>query len=224
MNVIIKTTQNLYHTNHNKLLVIKWENLCAKLNYLPGTGFFCMIPFPNKFSLLPVLITNNHVIGEDPNSIFIGAKVNFYVKKGDKSYQIILDKNRKVYTNEKIDVTINAIIERVDEDDINITHFCSSSPGSSGGPLLNLFTHKVIGIYKGYIKGKKWNVATLIHQAIKEFNQKFNDICNKINVINETKNESNDTNYNKININENFDEITIRYQISNVYLIGNLFG
>jgi len=27
-----------------------------------GTGFFCLIPFPDKFNLLPVLITNNHVL------------------------------------------------------------------------------------------------------------------------------------------------------------------
>ena len=83
------------------------KSVCKiELSQGSGTGFFCMISFPNKFSLLPVLITNKHVIGEDPNSIVIGAKVNFYVKKGDNSYQIILDKNRKVYTNEKIDVTI----------------------------------------------------------------------------------------------------------------------
>ena len=30
-----------------------------------GTGFFCIIPFPDKFHLLPVLMTNNHVITED---------------------------------------------------------------------------------------------------------------------------------------------------------------
>ena len=30
-----------------------------------GTGFFCRIPFPNFFHLLPVLITNNHVLGEN---------------------------------------------------------------------------------------------------------------------------------------------------------------
>ena len=33
-----------------------------------GTGFFCKIPFHNK--LLPVLITNNHIIGE--NDLKIG--------------------------------------------------------------------------------------------------------------------------------------------------------
>ena len=29
-----------------------------------GTGFFCKIPFPNNNHLLPVLITNNHVMNE----------------------------------------------------------------------------------------------------------------------------------------------------------------
>ena len=29
-----------------------------------GTGFFCLIPFPDKRNLLPVLITNNHIINE----------------------------------------------------------------------------------------------------------------------------------------------------------------
>ena len=29
-----------------------------------GTGSFCRIPFPNKEKILPVLITNNHVIDE----------------------------------------------------------------------------------------------------------------------------------------------------------------
>ena len=29
-----------------------------------GTGFFCKIPFPDEYNLLPVLITNNHVIDQ----------------------------------------------------------------------------------------------------------------------------------------------------------------
>ena len=29
-----------------------------------GTVFFCKIPFPNKNNMLPVLITNNHLIDE----------------------------------------------------------------------------------------------------------------------------------------------------------------
>ena len=30
-----------------------------------GTGFFSKIPFPNKENMLPVLITNNHIIDDD---------------------------------------------------------------------------------------------------------------------------------------------------------------
>ena len=30
-----------------------------------GTVFLCKIPYPNEFILLPVLITNNHVINEE---------------------------------------------------------------------------------------------------------------------------------------------------------------
>ena len=40
-----------------------------------GTGFFCKIPFPDQFTLLPVLITCNHVL--DINDISIGNKINF---------------------------------------------------------------------------------------------------------------------------------------------------
>ena len=29
-----------------------------------GTGFFCLIPFPDKSLRLPTLITNNHVLNE----------------------------------------------------------------------------------------------------------------------------------------------------------------
>ena len=35
-----------------------------------GTGFFCLIHFPNKFNRLPALITNNHVLSE--NEIEVG--------------------------------------------------------------------------------------------------------------------------------------------------------
>ena len=30
-----------------------------------ATGFFCLIPFPDETQRLPVLITNNHVLGEE---------------------------------------------------------------------------------------------------------------------------------------------------------------
>ncbi len=35
------------------------------LGEVRGTGFFCKIPFPNIDNLLPVFITNNHIINDD---------------------------------------------------------------------------------------------------------------------------------------------------------------
>ena len=41
------------------------QNICKiKIGQEQGTGFFCKIPFPNKNNMLPVLITNNHVIDD----------------------------------------------------------------------------------------------------------------------------------------------------------------
>ena len=40
-----------------------------------GTGFFCLIPFPDKFNQLLTLITNNHIL--DKNNIEIGKIIKF---------------------------------------------------------------------------------------------------------------------------------------------------
>ena len=42
------------------------KNVCKiKAREKQGTGFFCKIPFPNTNNMLPVLITNNHIINEE---------------------------------------------------------------------------------------------------------------------------------------------------------------
>ena len=42
------------------------RNICKiNIGKEQGTGFFCKIPFPNQDKLLPVFITNNHVINKD---------------------------------------------------------------------------------------------------------------------------------------------------------------
>ena len=68
-----------------------------------GTGFFCKIPFDNN--LLPVLITNNHVLNENDieNNKKIELSINNVVK------EIEIDNSRKRYTNSDINIDITII-------------------------------------------------------------------------------------------------------------------
>ena len=88
-----------------KKILFQMENCICKI-YLNnggiGTGFFCIIPFNNN--LLPVLITNNHVLNE--NDIDNNKSIKLMVNNKIKTIKI--DKSRKKYTNsdENIDITI----------------------------------------------------------------------------------------------------------------------
>ena len=66
----------------------------------------------------------------------------------------------------------------------DIRHKCNTSSGSSGGPILNLLTNKVIGIHKGFIQknnGVKYNIGTFLKDSLEEIKNKDNKINNQIN-------------------------------------------
>ena len=103
-------------------------NVNALMNYLPkakkaiceidlekgfGSGFFCKIPYTeNNNVLLPVLLTNNHVLSRDElNSI------DYIIINIDGEGKAIPLKQRKKWTDEKIDFTCIEIKE--EEDDIH---------------------------------------------------------------------------------------------------------
>ena len=76
-----------------------------------GTGFFCNIPYNNK--LIPVMITNNHIIDSNyiSNNKFIIITLN-----NDKDDKIIkLNDNRIIYTNKEYDITIIEIKPKDDK-------------------------------------------------------------------------------------------------------------
>ena len=75
-----------------------------------GTGFFVKISLDGK--KLPVLITNNHVIDQDDidKNIIVTLKLNNY--KISKNISL---KNRLMYTNKDLDVTIIEIKENNDD-------------------------------------------------------------------------------------------------------------
>ena len=74
-----------------------------------GTGFFCKMPILNN--KLPVLITNNHLLGE--NDIKNGKIIKLTINNDIK--EIKLDNSRKKFTNEEKDITIIEIESNKDE-------------------------------------------------------------------------------------------------------------
>ena len=73
-----------------------------------GTGFFCNISYKNDYKL-PVLMTNNHVINDE----YLKNNNEINISLNDEKIQIniLINNNRKIYTNEKYDITITEIIE-----------------------------------------------------------------------------------------------------------------
>ena len=60
------------------------------------------------------------------------------------------------------------------EDGYTIKHFCDSSDGSSGGPLINSNNYQISGIPKGAaVKGKNFNLGTFLKEPLELFNNKI---------------------------------------------------
>ena len=99
-----------------KKIIEQMERNICKINIgeQQGTGFFTKIPFPNQNNMLPVLITNNHIINNDTLNKK-NIKIKIYIKEDEDVKEIILNKRMK-YTNEEYDTTI---IEIKKEDNIN---------------------------------------------------------------------------------------------------------
>ena len=74
------------------------KDICKiKIGEEQGTGFFCKIPFPNFNNMLPVIITNNHVINED---FLFNDNNKFTIKIKDEK------KEKEIYLNIQIKILI----------------------------------------------------------------------------------------------------------------------
>ena len=111
----IDQPQPLNMSQHTKILNQMSNSVCRIVNgYKTGTGFLCLIPFPNIEHLLKVLITCNHVF----NEIIIGNKIKVIFYNGIQK-EIIIDGIRKVYTSNKEEYDITIIELKDNEFDIN---------------------------------------------------------------------------------------------------------
>ena len=139
-----------------------------------GTGFFCKIPFPDEKNILPVFVTNNHVI-EEEYLYKNNETIEIYFEEDNKTKILNLN-NRKKYTNKEYDVTIIEIIEEdqinnyLELDDIIIDDILG------GDDKINKYKDKTLYIIQ-YPKGDL-SVSYGILQSISvDKNYKFNHKC-----------------------------------------------
>ena len=135
-----------------------------------GTGFFCKIPFINNL-LLPVLITNNHVLNENDiaNDKTIELSINNEVK------EIEMDNSRKRYTNSdnSIDITIIEIKPNKD----GICNYLELDENDIYKNKKNIeLEYKKKSIYILHYPKGKLNVSYGLIKDIKD-NKKINHYC-----------------------------------------------
>jgi hypothetical protein len=133
-----------------------------------ATGFFCAIPFPDKYNRLPVLVTNNHVL---KNEDIAGGKIIRFSTNNEKyKFEIKIDIFRKRYTNEKYNITFIEIKKDIDK--ININSFLDIDDDIFDENYENLLDKKSVyllhyphgnlseyssGIIKGFFADEKYS-------------------------------------------------------------------
>ena len=102
------------------ILEQKEKSVCKIIcnNGKSAIGFFCSIPFPDKYHLLPVLMYNNHAL-EQKDMIF-SKKIKFSINDNTINKEIIIDKSRKTYIRIEFDITI---IEIKNNDGLDLNTF-----------------------------------------------------------------------------------------------------
>ena len=105
---------NVISYNCSKNIIEQMEKniFKIKIGLEQGRGFFCKIPFPTKENLLPVLITNNHVINE--NILYKKDEIiNINIKNEENIKKINLNTEKLIFQwipKNKIKPYINCFI------------------------------------------------------------------------------------------------------------------
>ena len=133
-----------------------------------GTGFFCQIKIPNSMNYIYVMITNNHVLGE--NELALYKKISFTMNNGEYSDSIYIDGSRNIYTDIDKDVTIIEIDNKsfikfldIDED------IYKENPNKYFKNISVYIIH--------YEKGKKTKFSNGLIKCIEEDDYTIRHIC-----------------------------------------------
>ena len=153
--------------NHTKVILSQLEKCTCRIfldERNTATGFFCKIPYPDQFHLLPVLITNNHVL--DENRLKKYCNIRFTINDDNIDKNILIDDSRMVFTDKSIDVTIIEI-KQYDK----IIHFLDIDEDIlTGEENVNQSYEKSQIYILQYPSGKKASYALGIVNSILDFN------------------------------------------------------
>ena len=136
-----------------------------------GSGFCCLVPVPNTIYKLPVLITANHVLGEE--YIKIGNKLMIEYDDNEENFTLTINKDTKIYTSVRFDITIikikkeseqfkKSIFIDIDEDIFKSEEF------------LKFYLYKKRAFILEYAKGRPFNYYNY-EQTTKKMLQEFTE-------------------------------------------------
>lgn len=134
-----------------------------------GTGFFCNIK--DGWDSIKILMTNNHVLSEE--DILPNKKINLSFKNDEKKLEMLIDKERKTYTDSSYDVTI---IEIKKSDGINIDSFFEIEDKIFLNDVDEVFRNNAIYLLH-YSQGGRMNFSNGIISNIKEDNYTIEHNC-----------------------------------------------
>ena len=137
-----KSPQSL-SSEQMQLAIFQMQNCICKIKVANkvGTGFFLKLPFPDSFNLLPVLITNNHILNE--NDLSKSKIIEFSINNEEKIFKIYIDDSRRIITNDIKDFTI---IEIKPSDSINQKSFLEVDQFIYNNNLNEIYKNKQIYI------------------------------------------------------------------------------
>ena len=138
-------------------------------------GYFCFIPFPDKDNLFQTLILKNNQI---KGYLSKNKKINVSIKNNGKKIEIILDDQRKIYSDGKNDITI---IEIKKEDKIDTKDFITIEDNINKNNLIKYIFEK----FYGENKEKEIDREEISKNCIKaEFKIEKADLKKEIRIIN----------------------------------------
>ena len=112
--LIERINKKMDYDNNKKTWEIVNDNNSKK-----GLGFLCRISFLEEFQGLLILITNNRVINKDDIIKAKNKSLIFILNNSCNSFKIKIDDSRKIYINQKYDISL---IEINQIDNINSSY------------------------------------------------------------------------------------------------------